>query len=45
MDIVGTYSNVLKGATWTISWGDGTADYTYTSAYDNDGPGAEILPG
>jgi len=40
-----TYSNVLKGATWTISWGDGTPDYTYTSTYDNDGPGPEILPG
>ncbi|MBP8959632.1 MAG: hypothetical protein KBG40_04320, partial [Bacteroidales bacterium] len=41
----GNYSNVLKGATWTISWGDGSPDYTYTSTYDNDGPGPVMAPG
>ncbi|MCE5348276.1 MAG: hypothetical protein LLG13_18575, partial [Bacteroidales bacterium] len=43
----GKYSNVLTGATFTISWGDGlpATNYTYTSTYDNDGPGGVLLPG
>ena len=41
----GNYSNVLKDATWTISWGDGSPDYTFTSLYDNDGPGNVAMPG
>jgi hypothetical protein len=41
----GLYSNILKGAVWTINWGDGTPDYIFTSQYNNDGPGLVILPG
>ncbi len=40
-----TYSDVLEGASWTIDWGDGSADWTFTSTYDNDGPGGVLLPG
>ncbi|MCK4343967.1 MAG: hypothetical protein KAX05_01680, partial [Bacteroidales bacterium] len=29
---------VLKGANWTIEWGDGSADYTYVSSANGDVP-------
>lgn len=42
----GQDAGVLKGATWTIDWGDGGGPILFhTSAYANDGPGPEIVAG
>jgi hypothetical protein len=41
----GVSSGLLKGATWTIDWGDGTPAYIfYTSTATDDGPG-DLVPG
>ena len=37
-------TGVLKGTTWTIDWGDGSPIWTYTSAFNDDIPPAQIHP-
>ena len=35
-------TGVLKGTTWTVDWGDGSALWTYTSTADNDIPPVQL---
>jgi PKD repeat protein len=35
-------TGVIAGTTWTVDWGDGSANYTYTSATDNDFPPPQL---
>jgi hypothetical protein len=35
-------TGVLKGTTWTVDWGDGTAVWSYTSTANDDIPGIQL---